>query len=146
MKFVNSPKVEYQPDGLPRARESKRPFFFRILVGIALVLAMGLNLYIFLRADVANIVRQTNSGAEGMIIDGENRPVPHVLIFSAEHPSISATTDENGRFLLNNLPAGINRLVVVRNNVGQEFYVTLAPDKITRLDYLSFTAPLEDIE
>ena len=143
MKLVNSPKVEYQPDGLPRARESKRPFFFRILVGIALLLALGLNLYVFLRADVAAMVMQQTSGAEGMVIDAENRPLPHVLIFSAELPDISTTTDENGRFLLNNLPAGINRLVVVRNNVGQEFYVTLTADKTTRLDYLSFTAPLE---
>lgn len=146
MKFVNSPKVEYQPDGLPRARESKRPFIFRIIVGITIFLALGLNLYVFLRADLATIALNNSSGADGMVIDAENRPMPNVLVFSAEYPAVSTTTDEDGRFLLNNLPAGVSRLVVVRNNVGQEFYVTLAADKTTRVDYLSFIAPLEDIE
>ena len=146
MKFVDSPKIEYQPDGLPRARESKRPFYFRLLIGIVLFLALGLNLYVFVSADVASLTLKNNSGAEGIVIDGENRPVPHVLVFSAERPSVSTTTDENGRFLLNNLPPGVNRLVVVRNNVGQEFYVTLAEGKVTRVDYLNFTAPLVDVE
>ena len=146
MKFVNSPKVEYQPDGLPRARESKRPFYMRLFIGIVLFLALGLNLYVFLQADVTSLTLKNNSGAEGMVIDGENRPVPDVLVFSANAPTVSTNTDENGRFLLNNLPPGVNRLVVVRGNVGQEFYVTLAEGKVTRVDYLSFTAPLEDIE
>lgn len=53
MKFVDSPKIEYQPDGLPRARENKRPFYFRLLVGIVLFLALGLNIYVFVRADVS---------------------------------------------------------------------------------------------
>jgi len=146
MKFVDSPKIEYQPDGLPHARESKRPFYFRLLIGFALFLAIGLNLYIFVRTDVNSSSIKNNSGAEGMVIDDQNRPLPNVLVFSARVPTISTTTDENGRFLLQNLPPGVNRLVVVRNNVGQEFYVTLTEDKITRVDYLSFTAPLEDIE
>lgn len=146
MKFVNSPKVEYQPDGLPRARQSKRPIIFRTIIGITIFLAIGLNLYVFLRADLATIALQNNSGAEGMVIDNENRPLPNLLVFSAEYPTLSTTTDKNGRFQLNNLPAGVNRLVVVRNNVGQEFYVTLAENQTTRVDYLSYTAPLEDIE
>lgn len=146
MKFVNSPKVEYQPDGLPRAQESKRPFYFRLLVGTVLFLALGFNVYVFVRTDVSAMAIQNNSGAEGIVIDGENRPIPDVLVFSAEVPTISTTTDANGRFLLHNLPAGVNQLVVVRNNVGQEFYVTLAEGKTTRVDYLNFTAPLEDVE
>ena len=68
------------------------------------------------------------------------------MIFSAEFPTVSTTTDGDGRFQLNHLPAGVNRLVVVRNNVGQEFYVTLNDNQMTRVDYLSFTAPWEDIE
>jgi hypothetical protein len=146
MKFVNSPKIEYQPDGLPRARESKRPFYFRLLIGFVLFLAVGLNLYVFVQADIASLTLKNNSGAEGMVVDGENRPMPNVMVFSASAPTISVTTDENGRFLLNNLPPGVNRLVVVRNNVGQEFYVTLAEGKVTRVDYLNFTAPLVDVE
>jgi hypothetical protein len=146
MKFVNSPKVEYQPDGLPRARQSKRPLIFRIFIGITIFLAMSLNLYVFVRADLTTIALKNNSGAEGMVIDAENRPLPNVMVFSADFPTLSTTTDENGRFVLNNLPAGVNHLVVVRNNVGQEFYVTLQADLTTRVDYLSFTAPLEDIE
>lgn len=146
MKFVDSPKIEYQPDGLPRARESKRPFYFRLLISIVLFLAVGLNLYVLVRADASAISLKNNSGAEGMVIDGENRPVPNVLVFSASVPTASTTTDENGRFLLQNLPPGVNRVVVVRNNVGQEFYVTLAEGKVTRVDYLNFTAPLVDIE
>ena len=146
MKFVNSPKVVYQPDGLPPASVSKRPLIFRIIIGIAIFLAIGLNLYVFIRADVPTIALSNNSGAEGMVIDGENHPVPNVLVFSAEFPTVSTTTDANGRFQLNRLPAGVNRLVVVRNNVGQEFYVTLNDGKMTRVNYLTFTAPLEIIE
>ncbi len=146
MKFVDSPKIEYQPDGLPRARESKRPFYFRLLVGIVLFLALSLNIYVFVQADVTTLTLKNNSGAEGMVIDDDSRPVPNVLVFSASAPTVSTTTDENGRFLLQNLPPGVNRLVVVRNNVGQEFYVTLAEGKTTRIDYLNFTAPLEDVE
>ncbi|MCA9918657.1 MAG: carboxypeptidase regulatory-like domain-containing protein [Anaerolineales bacterium] len=146
MKFVDSPKVEYQPDGLPRARVSKKPLFFRILIGIALLVALTLNVYVFFQADLGTIALSNNSGAEGMVIDAENRPLANVLVFSAEFPTISTTTDANGRFQLSHLPAGINRLVVVRNNVGQEFFVTLNESKMTRVDYLAFTAPLEDIE
>ena len=69
-----------------------------------------------------------------------------MLVFSADVPTVSTSTDANGRFLLKNLPAGVNRLVVVRNNVGQEFYVTLTANQTTRIDYLNFSAPLEDIE
>jgi hypothetical protein len=98
------------------------------------------------RADTSSLSLKNNSGAEGMVIDGENRPLPDVLVFSAQVPTISTTTDENGRFLLQHLPPGVNRLVVVRNNVGQEFYVTLAEGKVTRVDYLNFTAPLVDVE
>lgn len=146
MKFVNSPKVEYQPDGLPRASISKRPLIFRYIIGITIFLALSLNLYVFIKADITTIALSNNSGAEGMVIDDENRPLSNVLVFSADFPTVSTTTDENGRFQLNHLPAGVNRLVVVRNNVGQEFYVTLNEGKMTRIDYLNFTAPWEDIE
>ncbi len=146
MKFVNSPKVEYQPDGLPRARVSKRPFIFRVIIGITIFLALSLNLYVFMRADITTIALDNNSGAEGMVLDAENRPLSNVLVFSAEFPAVSTTTDEDGRFQLDRLPAGVNQLIVVRNNVGQEFYVTLNDNQMTRVDYLSFTAPLEDIE
>lgn len=146
MKFVDSPKVEYQPDGLPRARESKRPFYIRLIAGLTLFLALCFNIFIFVRADVSSLTAQNNSGAEGLVIDEENRPIPNALVFSADRPTVSTTTDNNGRFLLQDLPPGVNQLVVVRNNIGQEFYVTLAEGKVTRVNYLSFTAPLEDTE
>ncbi|MCA9946890.1 MAG: carboxypeptidase regulatory-like domain-containing protein, partial [Anaerolineales bacterium] len=109
MKFVNSPKVEYQPDGLPRAQENKQAFYFRLMVGLIFFAALALNLYVLVRADVSSMLSQSNSGAEGMVIDAENRPVPNVLVFSADVPTVSTTTDGNGRFLLNHLPAGVNR-------------------------------------
>lgn len=146
MKFVNSPKIEYHPDGLPRARESRWQIYFRLLVTVSLLVALGLNLYVFLRADIANLTLQNNSGAEGLVVDGENRPLVNVLVFSADVPTVSTSTDVNGRFLLKNLPPGVNRLVVVRNNVGQEFYVTLNAKEITRVNHLNYTAPLIDAE
>ena len=146
MKFVNSPKIEYHPDGLPRARESRWQIYFRLIVTVSLLLALGLNLYVFLRSDIANLTLNNNSGAEGLVVDSENRALANVLVFSADVPTVSTSTDANGRFLLKNLPAGVNRLVVVRNNVGQEFYVTLTANQTTRIDYLNFSAPLEDIE
>lgn len=146
MKFVNSPKVEYHPDGLPQARASKRPFIFRIVIGVTLLLAVALNLYVLVQADLASPFAKNDSAAEGIVIDEENHPLANVLVFSADVPALSTTTDENGRFLLNNLPSGVNRLVVVRNNVGQEFYVTLTPNKVTQIENLNFLAPLVDIE
>lgn len=146
MKLVDSPKIEYQPDGLPRARENRRTLYFRLFISIIFFLALGLNLYVLVRANIVLPPAKNSSGVEGMIINGQNQPVPHVLVFSADTPSLSTTTDENGRFLLQNLPPGVNRLVVVRNNVGQEFYVTLDEGQVTQVNYLSFTAPLVDIE
>ena len=76
MKFVNSPKVEYQPDGLPQAQVSKRPLIFRIIIGITIFLALSLNLYVVIRADLTTIALNNSSGAEGMVLDEEIAPWP----------------------------------------------------------------------
>ena len=146
MKFVNSPKVKYQPDGLPVARESKRPLLIRTLAIVALVLAVSFNIYVFSRADVPALVSPHNSTAEGIIVDGQNQPVSNALVFPADDASNSAVTDSNGRFHLDNLPTGVSQLVVVRNNVGQEFFITLTADTTTQLEPLQFAAPLVDKE
>lgn len=146
MKFVNSPKVQYQPDGLPDARESKRPLLIRIFAIIALVLAVSFNIYVFSRADVPALISSNNGTATGIVIDGQNQPVTNALVFSVYDASNSTVTDANGRFHLDNLPVGISQLVVVRNNVGQEFFITLAANTTTHLETLFFAAPLVDKE
>lgn len=146
MKFVNSPKVEYQSDGLPDARESKRPLLIRILAIITLVLAISFNIYVFSRADVPALISSNNGTAEGIVVDGQNQPITNALVFSVYDASNSTVTDRNGRFHLDNLPVGISQLVVVRNNVGQEFFITLTANTTTQLETLQFAAPLVDKE
>jgi hypothetical protein len=78
--------------------------------------------------------------ATGRAIDKSGKPIPSALVFAVSAPRRLVRTDGDGRFTLPEVPAGRQVLVVVVNDIGQEFPVRLdasAPADVGTLVYLA---------
>lgn len=141
MKFVNSPKVEYAADGKPVETTRKSRLLWHGLILTVLLGGIGINLYVWLVEDAAVQLRGNTGQIEGVVLNANEQPISRALVFVAGAPEVMAYTDENGRFRLQNTPTGRRQLIVVNREIGQEYPIEIAENRLTVAGALSYVAP-----
>ncbi|HKZ68668.1 MAG TPA: carboxypeptidase-like regulatory domain-containing protein [Anaerolineales bacterium] len=144
MGLASSPKPEYSPDGKPRERVPWRRRIVRWTIIALLLFGVGLNLYGWIAGNIGNRLVGTDGLVRGSVVDAQNRPIPDALVFLVSAPDLTATTNAEGVFNLSNTPTGEQILVVVVNEIGQEFPVAIQSGVNTDVGALSYVAPPEE--
>ena len=140
MSYVNSPKVEYTPDGRPPERRDWRHLSIRLGILFIFILGLVLNLYAFKTGNLVNLVAGTNGVAQGIILDTEGHPISDATITLASAPEARANTQADGSFVLENVPTGDQYLIVVHNGVGEGFVVSIEQAGVTQIGTLNYRA------
>jgi hypothetical protein len=140
MSYVNSPKVEYTPDGRPPERKDWRRIIIRSGIFIIFILALALNLYAFKAGNVLNFLAKTNGVVEGMIVNTEGQPLAGATITLASAPETQAITLADGGFSLKNVPTGSQYLIVASEGIGQGYVITIEANGVTQAGILSYEA------
>ncbi|MBK8987428.1 MAG: carboxypeptidase regulatory-like domain-containing protein [Chloroflexi bacterium] len=140
MSYVNSPKVEYTPDGRPPERKDWRHLSIRLGILFIFILGLALNLYAFKAGNLVNLAAGTNGVAQGIILDTQGQPIPNATIALASAPEARTSTQADGSFTLENIPTGDQYLIVVHNGIGEGFVVAIQPAGVTQIGTLSYEA------
>jgi hypothetical protein len=78
---------------------------------------------------------------QSSVLDAEGQPIDNALIFVASAPKIHATTGHDGGFLLKRVPGGKQVVVVVVDEIGQEFEVAVEHEGVNEAGPLVYCAP-----
>ncbi len=140
MSYVNSPKIEYTPDGRPPERRNWRRLSIRIGIFLIFVLALALNLYSFRAGNVLNWLAGTDGAVQGIVVDAQGQPIASAEITLASSPDARTSTQEDGSFNLTNIPTGDQYLIVAHQGIGQGYVVTIQANGLTQLGALSYEA------
>ncbi|MBP6470955.1 MAG: carboxypeptidase regulatory-like domain-containing protein [Chloroflexi bacterium] len=140
MSYVNSPKIEYSPDGRPPERKDRRRQAVRIAIFIVLIISIGINIYAFRAANLINRVAGTDGIVQGVVVDDQGNPIAQAEISLAAAPEAQAITQADGTFTLANIPTGDQYLIVVSQGVGQGYVITIQTDNVTQLGTISYEA------
>ncbi len=140
MSYVNSPKIEYSPDGRPPERKDRRRQAVRIAIFIILIISIGINIYAFRAGNLINRVAGTDGIVQGVVVDDQGNPIAQAEISLAAAPEALAITQPDGTFTLANIPTGDQYLIVVSQGVGQGYVITIQTDDVTQLGTISYEA------
>jgi hypothetical protein len=128
--------------GQPTATTTRQPSLLRpAAIVLALVFA-ALAVYIGATADPIGSA-ETAHTIQGAVCDARKQPLARALVFVEAHPEVSTTTAPDGTFSLKNVPVGVQKLVVVLDDVGQEYPVTIQRDSLNEVGTLTYRAPPE---
>jgi len=139
MSLEDSPTLDDFQDGIPekladpgQGRRNARWVILGLLMG--LLLLAGLN---WLQSQEAGLL--TGRGdLRGLVVDEYHRPAAAAEVFLVGSDKI-VITGADGRFELNNAPAGEHSLVVAYQNIGQKYPCVVQAGALVDLGTL--TAP-----
>lgn len=80
----------------------------------------------------------------GKVCDARAQPIANALVFAVTMPDQLVRTDRQGRFTLPAVPVGAQLLVVVVEEIGQEFPVQVAVGKPLEAGALAYVVTAED--
>lgn len=90
MSYVNSPKVEYSPDGRPPERKDRRRQAIRLAILVVFFVSLGLNIYAFRASNLINRVVGTDGTVQGVVVDDQGNPIAQAEISLAAAPEALA--------------------------------------------------------
>ena len=133
-----APRLEEFTDGLPEPEPKNEKPHPRIAVRIIIaVLALVSTFLAFRLAIRSQGIRVSGTGRiEGQVVNESGRPL-HAQIFII-HTDLVATTDAEGYFSLQGVPAGEQTLVVGYQGVGREYPVTVPADGVVDMGQIRF--------
>ncbi|MBI5304026.1 MAG: carboxypeptidase regulatory-like domain-containing protein [Chloroflexi bacterium] len=144
MSFVNSPAVQYTTDGKPRERLGCGSQVARVLTVVLMVLALALVAYPLLGTNLASRVARSDGAVRGVVVGAQEQPLAEAQVFLVAAPDVTVTTQADGRFALDALPSGAQVLIVVVNEIGQEYPVNILSGAITEVGVLAYLAPPDE--
>jgi hypothetical protein len=138
---VNSPQIKYTADGKPRERLGCGSQITRGLTLALFLIALAIVAYPFVTTNLFSQVVRTDGAVRGIVVNAQNQPISDASLFLVAAPSTMVNTNTDGSFALDNVPSGDQVVIVVVDEIGQEFPVNIASGKITELGALSYIAP-----
>ncbi len=141
MSFVNSPQVKYSADGKPRERLGCGSQITRGLTLALFLIALAFIAYPFVTTNLFNRVIRTDGAVRGIVVNAQNKPISDASLFLVAAPDSIVTTQADGSFVLDNVPGGTQVVIVVVNEIGQEFPVNIESGRITEIGSLAYVAP-----
>jgi len=140
MSYVNSPKVQYTPDGRPPERKNWRRLLLRGSIVIIFVAGLALNLYAFQAGNLFNRLSGTDGVVQGVVVNAQGQPLVGAVVTLASAPESQASSLPDGSFNLSNVPTGSQYLIVASGGVGQGYVVTVQGDSVTQVGPLVYEA------
>lgn len=141
MSFVNSPQVKYSADGKPRERLGCGSQITRGLTLALFLLALGFIAYPFVTTNLFSRMVRTDGTVRGVVVNAQNKPISDASVFLVAAPDAIVKTETDGSFALDNVPGGTQVVIVVVNEIGQEFPVSIESGRTTEIGSLSYVAP-----
>jgi hypothetical protein len=137
MQLEQSPGFDQYKDGLPEpppdpAIRRKR---FRLFLLALLLLVLALSAINFLGSKSAAIL--TGTGAiSGTVIGPDGEPFQgEIFVLGTD---LQTTTDADGRFFLDRVPAGPRLLIVADDSLGREFPLQVIPGETVDMGQIQF--------
>lgn len=137
MQLEQSPGFDQYKDGLPEpppdpAVRRKR---FRLLLLVFLLVVLALSALNFLGS--SSMALLTGSGSvTGVVVGQDGQPFQgQVFILGTE---LSAATGPDGRFFLDQVPAGAQILIVADDALGREFPVEVVAGETVEMGQIQF--------
>lgn len=141
MSFVNSPQIKYSADGKPRERLGCGSQVMRGLTILFAILALGLLVYSSLGTNLASWVVRRDGAVHGVVVNANKQPLANAQVFLVAAPDQLVNTASDGTFALDALPSGAQVLIVVMNEIGQEYPVKILSGSVTDVGALAYVAP-----
>ncbi len=139
MSFENSPSLEEFEEGIPHKLSNpsaKKKRLHTIIFGLlgVVILFAGVS---FAQSNAANIL--VGKGAiSGIALNDKKQPFNgYVFIVGTD---LETTTNEDGSFLIESVPAGTRSLVIANETAGYEFAVDVIAGENTNIGEIKFTA------
>ncbi|MFZ5819093.1 MAG: carboxypeptidase regulatory-like domain-containing protein [Chloroflexota bacterium] len=137
MAFEESPSLDLYKDGLPSRLPDpshKRRRMWALIVGLT-VLSVALAFFNMAQDGTLAILTGTG-GVTGMVYDDQGNPVvAEVFVFGT---TLSAQSDQAGRFELEGVPAGQQVVVVAYRNIGREYMVNVVAGQVVDMGEARF--------
>ena len=137
MAFENSPSLKEFEGGMPEklSDPSAKKKRFRSAIFVLLGLVILLVGFSFAQSNAAELLAGKGS-LSGLVMDDNNQPFHgYIFILGTE---LETQTDAEGRFLIENVPAGARLLVVANDFAGYEFPVVVTAGENTDIGQLQF--------
>lgn len=137
MKFEESPQFDQYKDGLPEPPldpEVRRRRFriFLLIVLLFVLLLTGVN---FMGSQTASFLSGTGA-VTGVVIDENGQPFQgEIFILGTE---LAVSTDVDGRFVMDHVPAGLQSLIVADDLIGREFPVEVKAGETVDMGQIQF--------
>jgi hypothetical protein len=139
--MVNSPKITYAADGKPHERTACGTYATRGLIATLVLIALAIIAAPWFTSDLFSRVTRTNGTVRGIVVNAQQQALGGAIVFVIAAPNTLVTTASDGSFEINNIPAGMQSVVVVYNEIGQEYPVNILSSTATELGALAYTAP-----
>ena len=143
MAFENSPSLKEFEEGMPEKLSDPSAKKKRIRSAIFILLGLVILLvgFSFAQSNTAELLAGKGS-LSGLVVDDNHQPFHgYIFILGTE---LETETDAEGRFLIENVPAGEQLLVIANDFAGCEFPVMVTPGKnkdIGQLQFISTAVP-----
>lgn len=138
MSFEESPSLDEYKDGLhlPPAGPSARQRRVRVVLLVAFLFVLLLSVANFFRSPLSNQLLGTGA-VTGVVLDAQGLPFHgEVLVLGTNQRTQTAL---DGSFRLGRVPSGIQSLVILDEQGGNEIRIQLAPGQTLDLGAIRFT-------
>ena len=143
MAFEKSPSLDEFENGIPQklSDPSARRKRLRIIIMVLIVLVLGGLLALFSQSDAASILDGRGS-ISGRAVDDLGNPFQgYIFILGTD---LETQTQPDGSFLIENVPAGMQKLILANEYAGYEFPVqVIAGDTVAigQIQFISTATP-----
>ncbi len=138
MSFEKSPSLENFKDGLqlPPADPSARQRRMRVMLLIAFMFVLLLAIANFFRSPFSDQLFGTGT-VTGVVLDAQGQPFHgEVLVLGTNQGTRTAL---DGSFSLGHVPSGMQSLIILDEQGGNEIRIQLAPGQALNLGEIRFT-------
>jgi hypothetical protein len=137
MPYENSPKLTDYDKVIvkPPKQVSPRLKQVRVLILLLASIVLVLGLVNLAKSDLTASLRGTGT-LQGVVLNDHGQPFAGNIFI--ETTSLKTSTNPDGSFLLKNIPAGKQLVVVADTAVGSEFSVTIIAGETTNMGTVLF--------
>ena len=137
MSFENSPSLKEFEQGIPTKLKdpSARKKKFRIALYLLLGITALLFTYSFFSTEAAALLAGKGN-VSGIVLDENTHPYQgYIFILGTD---LETSTDTQGYFLLENVPAGARILIVANETMGREYPINIIAGKTIDIGQIQF--------